>query len=278
MSTLNQQLESSLQIVPEKRLTVAPAQNEWERKLALVQHTVAPGLNKDEFELFCHVAKTRNLDPLQRQIHAVKRRTWNGETRSWEEKLTIQIGIDGFRAIANRTGLYMPSEKPPLIEDTDDQLKMRATVWVKKYHPASRTWNEFGVTAYYREFVQTKKDKDSNTYQPVAMWAKMPLSMTEKCAEAKALRRGWPEDLGGIYIPEEMTSDAPPVLEAAGAMDSQAISDYLASIESSGDIDELKRRYKEAQDKAEAAKDHNAATLFSEKKNDMYRKLAKGAK
>ena len=42
------------------------------------------------------------------------------------------------------------------------------------------------------------------------MWEKMPLGQTEKCAEAKALRRGWPEELGQFYIPEE-TSTTPGV-------------------------------------------------------------------
>ena len=35
-------------------------------------------------------------------------------------------------------------------------------------------------------------------------WIKMPRIMLAKCAEAQALRRGWPEDLSGIYAPEEM--------------------------------------------------------------------------
>jgi hypothetical protein len=65
---------------------------------------------------------------------------------------------------------------------------------------------EFGATAYYREFVQTKKEKATGKLEPVAMWEKMPLSQTEKCAEAKAIRRGWPEELGQFYIPEEVSS------------------------------------------------------------------------
>ena len=32
----------------------------------------------------------------------------------------------------------------------------------------------------------------------------MPVNQLTKCAEALALRRGWPEELGGVYVDEEM--------------------------------------------------------------------------
>jgi phage recombination protein Bet len=198
-----------LALVPQGQTALAS----WENQTDLIMRTVAPGLSKDEFQLFCYVAKVRHLDPLQRQIHAVKRSTWMPEQQTWVEKMTIQTGIDGYRAIANRTGLYMPSDKLPLLEDIG-KTEMRATVWVKKYHPGSHEWHEFGATAYYREFVQFRKNKDTQKYEPNSMWAKMPNSQLIKCAEALALRRGWPEELGGIYVDDEMTMpDGPPEIQ-----------------------------------------------------------------
>lgn len=35
-------------------------------------------------------------------------------------------------------------------------------------------------------------------------WRKMPDVMLKKCGEAAALRRGWPEDLSGLYVEEEL--------------------------------------------------------------------------
>ena len=35
-------------------------------------------------------------------------------------------------------------------------------------------------------------------------WKNMPHVMLSKCAEAQALRRGWPEAMSGLYVQEEM--------------------------------------------------------------------------
>jgi phage recombination protein Bet len=216
--------------MPEANLAVMTphtpvVKNDWDtpENRALILRTVAPGLTEAEAALFFHVAKQRHLDPLQRQIHAVKRRSWNksiGGTGGWEETMTIQTGIDGYRSIANRTKHYMPSDKNPLIEDPGTP-NLRITVWVKKYDENTKTWHEFSATAWYREFVQTRKDENKRDV-PNAMWAKMPINQLTKCAEALALRKGWPEELGGIYVDEEMQQhDSPQILppEAAPKQD-----------------------------------------------------------
>lgn len=184
---------------------------EWENQLELVKRTVAPGLNDEEFALFCHVARVRHLDPLQRQIHAVKRVTWDSEKNGYVDKMTIQTGIDGYRSIANRTGAYMPSEKLPLVEDSG-KPDLRVTVWIKKFSQNDCIWHEFGATAFYREFVQTYRNKQSGKIEPNSMWNKMPVNQLTKCAEALALRRGWPEELGGVYVDEEMPPQEPTYL------------------------------------------------------------------
>jgi phage recombination protein Bet len=168
-------------------------------------------LTPAEFALFCHVARARHLDPLQRQIHAVKRSTWDAEKNGYVDKMTIQTAIDGYRAIANRTGLYMPSDHLPMVEDLGKE-NLRVTVWVKKYSANDGVWHSFGATAYYREYVQTRKNKATNKLEPNSMWEKMPIAQLTKCAEALALRRGWPEELGGIYTDDELPSQEPVVL------------------------------------------------------------------
>jgi phage recombination protein Bet len=208
-------MSSSLVTMPQQSTALVSTQWDTPDNRALILKTVAPGLTEVEAAVFFHVARERHLDPLQKQIYAIKRNSWvqelNNGQGGYEQRMTLQVGIDGFRSIANRTGHYMPSDKLPLVEGQGTP-ELRVTVWVRRYHEASKQWLEFGATAYYREYVQTKKDKVSGKLEPVAMWARMPLSQTEKCAEAKVLRRGWPEELGGMYTPEEIQRDAVEVL------------------------------------------------------------------
>ena len=76
----------------------------WENKIDLIKQTVAKGANEQELELFLYQARRTGLDPLSRQIHCVMRNSRQGKT------MTIQTGIDGYRLIADRTGLYAGSD------------------------------------------------------------------------------------------------------------------------------------------------------------------------
>jgi phage recombination protein Bet len=167
-------------------------------KLGLLKQTICKGSTDDEFELFVHACRRTGLDPFMKQIHAVKR--WDPKLK--REVMTIQIGIDGFRLIAKRTGEYLPGQEPTFVHDQAGKI-VSATAFVKVWGH-DKAWHTTAATAYYDEYVQTRTDKESNTVLPVAMWAKMPRSQLAKCAEALALRKAFPADLSGIYSKEEM--------------------------------------------------------------------------
>lgn len=162
-------------------------------KLDLLKQTVCKGATNDEFELFVHACKRTGLDPFMKQIHAVKR--WDPKLN--REAMTIQTGIDGYRLIADRTGKYMPAQEPAVVCDAQGRV-VSATAFVKKWGPDGN-WHTIAATAYFEEYVQTKKDKT-----PMGMWEKMPRSQLSKCAEALALRKAFPADLSGVYTKEEM--------------------------------------------------------------------------
>lgn len=167
-------------------------------KLELLKQTICKGATPDEFELFVHACKRTGLDPFMRQIHAVKR--WDANLR--RESMTIQTGIDGYRLIAERSGCYMPGPEPTFVFDEEKKL-ISATAYVKKLGQDGQ-WHVIGATAFYDEYVQTKKDKETGNTSPVAMWQKMPRSQLAKCAESLALRKAFPADLSGVYTQEEM--------------------------------------------------------------------------
>ena len=177
----------------EQRLTFSREQ------VQLIKDTVARGATDDELRLFLEVCKSKRLDPFSKQIHAVKR--WDSGLR--REVMSFQVGIDGFRALAERSGRYAGQDAPVWC-GLDGQW---VDVWLAAQPPVAAKMSVYKqgfqkpVTriALYREYVQTTKDGGANS-----MWQKMPANQLAKCAEALALRAAFPEELTGLYTHEEM--------------------------------------------------------------------------
>lgn len=156
---------------------------------AMIRDTFANGASASEFAVLLEVARARRLNPLLRQIHFVKR--WDSQKR--RDVWSTQAAIDGLRAIAQRTGLYAGQDEPEFIEERGHIVACKARVY-------RRDWQRPAVgVAYWAEYVQTTRDGS-----PTRFWQQMPHVMIAKCAEALALRKAFPEDMSGLYVPEEM--------------------------------------------------------------------------
>lgn len=151
----------------------------------LIKRTVAKGTSDDELALFLQVAQRTGLDPFTRQIYAIMR--WDSKAN--RSVMSIQVGIDGMRSTADRTEAYAPGSET-VYEYRNDKLH-KATAFVKKF--SHGVWHEVSESAYFSEYAQGSP-----------MWQKLPHVMLAKCAEARALRRAFPQQLGGIYAKEEM--------------------------------------------------------------------------
>lgn len=164
-------------------------------QVTTIKDTVAVGATDSELQLFLFHCERTGLDPLSRQIHFIKR----------GGKATIQTGIDGFRAIAERTGVYAGNDDyvfnngRTMYHMVDaKELPKTATATVYKIVGGQRV--AFSATAVWDAYCPEKGN---------FMWMKMPYLMLGKCAEALALRKAFPNDLSGLYTTDEMAQAGP---------------------------------------------------------------------
>lgn len=205
---------------------------QWtQEQTALISSTIAPGCTPDELKLFAYACQRTGLDPFSKQIYAIKR----------GGKMSIQVGIDGLRSVAERTGQLDGSETYWCGEEGDWK-----DVWLGKTPPAA------AKTIVYRKgsshpFVGVARYAD---YAGQGLWSKMPSAMLAKCSEALALRKAFPADMSGVYTVDEMeqaeavtvtttATPAPALAPAAPAGDAKVFAAGKAAIAKATSIQQL---------------------------------------
>jgi phage recombination protein Bet len=174
-----------------QRIPVSPLDFTNEQRKMILQ-SFLNGASEAEAAVLMELARVRRLNPITKQIHFVKRYDSQKRADVW----AAQVGIDGFRAIAERTGLYDGQDEAEFeYEGKDGKLLKLCRVRVYR-----KDWSRPVVgVAHFSEYVQRTKDGGITH-----MWANKPHVMLAKCAEALAFRKGFPEDTAGIYAPEEL--------------------------------------------------------------------------
>lgn len=129
------------------------------------------------FMLYC---KQHGLDPFAKQAHLLK--TKNGPQ--------VCLGIDGMRIRAAQSGEYGGQDEPAFEADERGNV-LACKVVVYRLVQGQRL--PFSAIAWMAE---------SRGTSPI--WSQRPRGMLEKCAEAKALRKGFPDRVGAFYAPEEI--------------------------------------------------------------------------
>jgi phage recombination protein Bet len=160
---------------------------------------MAPKATTAERALFVYTAKKKGLDPFNKQIYLVGRY----DSQTGTTKHSIQVSIDGLRLLAQRSHQYAGQLGPLWCgEDgkwvdvwTANKPPVAAKVAILRHDFKEPLWS----VALWKSYVQKKKDGAPNKF-----WNDLDSHMLAKCAEALSLRRGFPEETSGYYIPEEM--------------------------------------------------------------------------
>jgi phage recombination protein Bet len=151
--------------------------------LATLRNSVAPGLTDNEFLLFAEMVKATGLNPVTKEVWAIKA----------GGRLQMMTGINGFLRIANAHPAYDGMEVE-FERDGDKIISATAKVYRKDRRFPSV------ATAFMSEYAKQSP-----------IWKTMPSIMLSKCAKSLALREAFVQELGGLYTQEEMPSEfAPP--------------------------------------------------------------------
>jgi phage recombination protein Bet len=166
---------------------------------ALMRRMYFADANEDEFALAVIFCQRTRLDPLSGQVNFIRRFSRGGPST-----VKPQVSIDGFRLIAERTGAYAGQVGPWWCGD--DGVWMEVWVDDRKPPKAARVGvlrhgfsEPLYAVAHWRSYVQ--KDREG---RPTKFWMSMPEVMLAKVAEALALRKAFPHELGGVYSADEM--------------------------------------------------------------------------
>lgn len=228
-----------------KHLTDLQTQDGFNKEqIELITNTIAKGATTQELQLFLMIAKRTGLDPFTRQIHFVKRRNKTADGR-YVETGTTQCGIDGYRAIAEKSKTLAGIDDA--VFDTEkDTHPNKATVTVWRFLNGQRV--SFTASARWSEYAQTFQGQNGQI-KVGTMWAKMPYLMLAKCAEALALRKAFPNDLSGIYTNEEMAQadNTEPIIKIVEHKGAEIKKDHYACDRCDGQmIEKLNRSTGEA--------------------------------
>jgi phage recombination protein Bet len=161
---------------PAPLVTVTPEQ------LALIKKTIAKDATAEELELFLYDNRRRGIHPLDRLLHFTKR----------GGKYTPITSIDLMRTRAATTG-ELAGMDDIVFDGTPKRPDFTATARVYRLVGGQRY--PYPATAYWSEYKPPSND---------FMWERMPHVMLGKCAEALALRRGFPHELSGLYEAAEL--------------------------------------------------------------------------
>ncbi len=170
---------------------------------ALVEAIFPNASSLESVILALSYCRARKLDPFKRNVHIVP--IYDKQRRCMVD--TIWPGIGELRTTAFRTGEYAGRDDAkfgPTIEAKLGNTDMKFPEWcqVTVYRMVKGNKVAFaGPKVYWAEtYATAKHDVDD----PNQMWRERPFGQCEKCAEAAALRAGFPEEIGSDYIAEEV--------------------------------------------------------------------------
>lgn len=207
-------------------LALRPGQSSFDQqqRSALAYLGIPQDAPQSDLDVFLHVSQRTGLDPFAKQIYLLYRRQneriydrsrdqWRD---NWVNKPSIQTGIDGWRVIRDRA--CKREGIKAWLDDTVwyDRDGQGYGVWLYDHNPVAckvvvvlSDGRRFPSVLKFSEYAQTNSQG-----KLTGKWATAGSHQIEKCCEADAYRRAFPQDYSGVDLEDAMPApdpDAPPV-------------------------------------------------------------------
>lgn len=175
---------------PDPRMSSPACEDPEERQIAILLSAgrFPSDATAMEIGFGLEVAKRLGLDP------------WLGQVKFLRfepaDKIHAFVGIDGMRALAERSGKYDGREIEVELAKGADGRENPVKALCRVYR---KDWSRPLVEEVrFAEGVRRHRDG-----QPTRSWTEMPITMLRKAAEERALRAAFPVQLSGVYGGEE---------------------------------------------------------------------------
>jgi phage recombination protein Bet len=170
-------------IIPQTPTPVLP--KKWsDEELNLIKAKVAPDCTDSELKLLLYMSHEYGLDPLLKQIWAVK--------RSETQPALIFVGRDGMLAVAHRSGHFDGMKSWVDYDEKGIPTKGHCVIWRNDMaHP-------FESEVLFKEY---EVPVPKSGYK--GLWQTKPSVMLIKVAESVCLRKAF--SISGVYDPDEVS-------------------------------------------------------------------------
>lgn len=179
-----------------------------EELIPTLRASLYPGASDASIKLVIGWCKATGKDPMKKPVHLVPMRVKKvgGGRDDYEWRDVVMPGIVDYRTDAARTGEHVGNDEAIFGPDATRKLggvDITFPEWCEftVYRLVAGEARKFssGKVRWLESYATVSKDSDA----PNAMWRKRPYGQLEKCAEAMALRRAFPE-VGAQPTADEM--------------------------------------------------------------------------
>lgn len=146
-----------------------------------------------EISYFINLCRYQGLNPFTKEAYLIK---------CGDKPAQIVTGIDALRKRAMRNPNYRGHEAGVIVITQDQKVENRIGSCVLPGEQLVGGWARTHINGYA---VPIETSVSCREYaQETPIWRSKPGTMIRKVALATSLREAFPEDLGGMYAPEEM--------------------------------------------------------------------------